>query len=53
MPLPKAALLQGLLKLDEWSGGSGEEDILMSSMYFRYFVFISPWKRAGPSFEQT
>ena len=22
-------------------------------MYFRYFLIISPWKRAGPSFEQT
>ena len=22
-------------------------------MYFSYFVIISPWKRAGPSFEQT
>ena len=22
-------------------------------MYFRYFVIISPWKRAGHSFEQT
>ena len=21
-------------------------------MYIRYFLFISPWKRAGPSFEQ-
>ena len=24
------------------------EDFLISSMYFRYFVIISPWKRAGP-----
>ena len=31
--------------------GSGE-DFLLSSMYFHYFVIISPWKRAGPSFEQ-
>ena len=23
-----------------------------SSMYFRYFVIISPWKRTGPLFEQ-
>ena len=23
------------------------------SMYFHCFVIISPWKRAGPSFEQT
>ena len=26
--------------------GSGE-DFLISSMYFRYFVITSPWKRAG------
>ena len=25
----------------------------ISSMYFRYFIIISPWKRVGPSFEQT
>ena len=31
-----------------WPSGSGEEDFLISSMYFRYFVIISPWKRAGP-----
>ena len=23
------------------------------SICFRYFLIISPWKRAGPSFEQT
>ena len=28
------------------TSGSGE-DFLISSMYFRYFVIISPWKRAG------
>ena len=28
--------------------GSGEEDFLITSMYFRYFVIISPSKRAGP-----
>ena len=28
--------------------GSGEEDFLISSMYFHYFIIISPWKRAGP-----
>ena len=32
----------------DWLSGSGEEDFLVSSIYFRYFVFISPWKRAGP-----
>ena len=31
-----------------WPSGSGEEDFLISSMYFRYFVIISPWKRSGP-----
>ena len=31
-----------------WPSGSGEEDFLISSTYFRYFVIISPWKRAGP-----
>ena len=25
----------------------------ISSMYCRYFVIISPWKRMGPSFEHT
>ena len=31
-----------------WLSGSGEEDFLISSMYFRYFVIISPWKRVRP-----
>ena len=31
-----------------WASGSGEEDFLILSMYFLYFVIISPWKRAGP-----
>ena len=31
-----------------WPSSSGEEDFLISSMYFRYFLIISPWKRAGP-----
>ena len=35
-----------------WPSGSGEEDFLISSMYFHYFVIIPPWKR-GPSFKQT
>ena len=30
-----------------WPSGSGKEDFLISSMYFSYFVIISPWKRAG------
>ena len=29
-----------------WPNGSGEEDFLISSMYFRFFLIISPWKRA-------
>ena len=31
-----------------WPGGSGEEDVF----WICYFVIISPWKRAGPSFEK-
>ena len=32
-----------------WSSGSREEDFfLISSMYFSYYVIISPWKRVGP-----
>ena len=31
-----------------WPSGSGEEDFLISSMYFRYFVIISSWKRTRP-----
>ena len=31
-----------------WPHGSGEEDFLISLMYFRYFVILSPWKRVGP-----
>ena len=31
-----------------WLIGSGEENFLIMSMYFRYFVIISLWKRAGP-----
>ena len=36
-----------------WFSGAGEEDFLISSMYFHYFVIISPWKEWGPLFEQT
>ena len=31
-----------------WHSGSGEEDFKILSAYFRYFIIISPWKRAGP-----
>ena len=30
-----------------WLSGYGEEDFLISSMYFHYFVFISPCKGVG------
>ena len=33
-----------------WPSGFGQEDFLFSSMYFRYFVIISLWKKAGPFF---
>ena len=33
-------------KIDwNWPNGHGEEDFLISSMYFRCFIIISPWKR--------
>ena len=44
-PSPKDALCQVWLY---WVSGSVEKDFLISSMYFPYFVIISPWKRAGP-----
>ena len=31
-----------------WNWISGSEDFLISSMYFCYFLIISPWKRVGP-----
>ena len=31
-----------------WSSDCGEKYFFISSMYVRYFVIISPWKRAGP-----
>ena len=32
-----------------WLSNSGEEDFLISSLYFHYYcVIISPWNRAGP-----
>ena len=36
-----------------WPSSSGEKDFKISSMYFCYFVSISPWKIGGPSFEQA
>ena len=38
----------GISELAYWSSGSGEEDFKILSMYFCYFVIISPWKRTGP-----
>ena len=36
-------------KIDwNWLSGSGEKDFKISSMYFRYFIIIFLWKRAGP-----
>ena len=31
-----------------WSSGSGEEDFYIFVNIFYYFIFICPWKRAGP-----
>ena len=30
-----------------WISGSGEEDFKILSMYFHYFIIISPWKKGG------
>ena len=32
-----------------WSSGSGEENLYISSIYFCYFIFISPQKARDPS----
>ena len=50
-PSPKNALCKVWLKLTQWFWR--RRFFKISSMYFRYFVIISLWKRAGPSFEQT
>ena len=31
-----------------WTSCSGEEDFLKSSIYFHYFIIISPWKKEKP-----
>ena len=31
-----------------WPSGSREEDFKILTMYFHYFVIISPWKNVGP-----
>ena len=45
-PSPKDALCQVWLKLAQWFWRRRFFFIL--SMFFHYFVIISPWKRAGP-----
>ena len=51
-PSPKDALCQIWLKLAQWFWGKFFFNI--SSMYFRYFVVLSPLgKGLGPSFEET
>ena len=47
----KDVLCHVWLKLAQWFWR--RTFFLLLSMYFRYFVIISPWKRLGPSFEQT
>ena len=48
---PRKFFCQSLLKLTQWFW---RRRFSISSMYFCYFVIISPWKRAGPFiFEQS
>ena len=49
--LPKDAFCQEYLKLELWFWRRKLYSI--SSMYFRCFVIISPWKKCEPFFEQT
>ena len=42
-----------LLRNYYWPHGFREEHFKILSMFFCYFVIIFPWKRGGPSFEQT
>ena len=44
-PSPKDALCKVWLKLAHWFWR--RRFFLILSMYFRYFIIISPWKRAG------
>ena len=44
-PSPKDTLCQVLLKLAQWFL---RRRFKISSMHFRYFLIICPWKRAGP-----
>ena len=44
-PLHRRSFVPSLV--DFWPCGSGVEDFWILSMYFCYFVIISPWKRAG------
>ena len=36
-----------------WLSGSGQKDFYILSLYFHYFIIISPGKGQGPSFVQT
>ena len=47
--LPRDAFCQVWLKLAQWSR---EEDFFKSSIYFDYFVNISPWKKERPFIER-
>ena len=44
-PSPKEALCQVWLNLAQWFWR--RRFFLISSIYFHYFVIISPWKRGG------
>ena len=46
LEFPSPALCQVWLKFAQWFWR--RRFIFISSMYFRYFVIIFPWRRAGP-----
>ena len=46
-PSPKDDLCQVWICWN-WPSGTREEDFKNSSMYFRYFLIISPWKKVEP-----
>ena len=47
IPFTQGCFVSRLFEIANWLSGSGEEDFLISSMDFCYFVIISPSKRAG------
>ena len=51
IPFIQECFVPSWLKLAQWFWRRGLNEI--SSMYFRYFIMISPWKGWDPSFEQT